>query len=145
MNTAVALTTSECRELLESGVIGRIAMATPVGPRIVPLNYRVHGDGIVFRTAPYSELSSYGWDTDLAFEVDDYDRETHAAWSVVAIGRARVIDDPDEVRRLQAPHPLWPWAAGSRNLFVELRWRELTGVRLGDAWTPAVPAGCSSC
>ena len=47
-------------------------MATPVGPRIVPLNYRVHGNSIVFRTAPYSELSSYGWDTDLAFEVDDY-------------------------------------------------------------------------
>jgi hypothetical protein len=100
----------------------------------------VHGDAIVFRTAPFSELSSYGWDTDLAFEVDDYDRETQAAWSVVAIGRAHVIDDPDEVQRMRREHELLPWASGSRNVFVELAWRELTGVRLGDDWTRGATA-----
>ena len=103
----------------------------------MPLNYRVHGNSIVFRTAPYSELSSYGWDTDLAFEVDDYHRETQAAWSVVAIGRARIIDDPDEVQRMRGAQEFWPWASGSRNIFVELAWRELTGVRLGDDWRGA--------
>jgi uncharacterized protein len=137
MTARVALSTSECRELLESGVVGRVAMATPIGPRIVPLNYWVHGDAIVFRTAPYSQLSSYGWDTDLAFEVDDYDLETQAAWSVVAIGRAHVIEDPHRVQRIRREHELLPWAPGSRNLFVELIWRELTGVRLGNAWTSA--------
>ena len=116
-------------------MVGRVAMATPVGPRIVPVNYHVHGAAIVFRTAPYSELSSYGWDTDLAFEVDDYDPGTEAAWSVVALGRARVMDDPDEIRRVRAERDVWPWAAGSRNLFVKLAWRQLTGVRLGGDWT----------
>jgi nitroimidazol reductase NimA-like FMN-containing flavoprotein (pyridoxamine 5'-phosphate oxidase superfamily) len=115
-------------------------MATPVGPRIVPLNYRVRGNSIVFRTAPYSELSTYGWDTDLAFEVDDYDRESHSAWSVVALGRAHALDDPDEVQRTRLEHELWPWASGSRNVFVELPWRELTGVRLGDDWTKSATA-----
>jgi hypothetical protein len=67
--------------------------------------------------------------------VDDYDRKTRAAWSVVAIGRARFLDDPDEVQRFRREHDLWPWAPGSRNVFVELAWRQLTGVRLGADWT----------
>jgi nitroimidazol reductase NimA-like FMN-containing flavoprotein (pyridoxamine 5'-phosphate oxidase superfamily) len=139
MNYSVALSPSECRELLQGGVVGRVGMATPVGPRIVPVNYQVHENAIVFRTAPYSELSRYGWDTDLAFEVDDYDRETQAAWSVVAVGRAHVVDDPEEVRRLQQPQALQSWASGSRHLFVKLSWRDLTGVRLGDAFASRAP------
>jgi nitroimidazol reductase NimA-like FMN-containing flavoprotein (pyridoxamine 5'-phosphate oxidase superfamily) len=107
-------------------------MATPVGPRIVPVSYRVYGDAIVFRTTPYSELSTYGWDTDLAFEVDDLDHEAHAGWSVVAIGRAQVVDDPDEVQRIRREREPQPWAAGSRQLYVRLTWRKLTGIRLGD-------------
>ncbi len=137
MNTSTALSPAECRELLEGGVVGRLAMATPVGPRIVPVNYAVHGDAIVFRTAPYSELSTYGWDTDLAFEVDHIDYDTHSGWSVVAMGRACVVDDPDEVQRIRATWDPRPWAPGSRNLYVKVVWRELSGVRLGADWTRA--------
>ena len=136
MNASVQLGESECRELLAGGVVGRVAMATPVGPRIVPVNYSLHGDAIVFRTAPYSELSTYGWNCDLAFEVDQLDYEAHQGWSVVAIGRAHVVDDPDEVQRIRREWEPRPWAPGSRNLYVMLPWRQLTGVRLGDDWTP---------
>jgi nitroimidazol reductase NimA-like FMN-containing flavoprotein (pyridoxamine 5'-phosphate oxidase superfamily) len=132
MRTSVLLDSVECRELLASGVVGRVAMATPVGPRIVPVNYSLHGDAIVFRTAPYSELSTYGWDTNLAFEVDDLDHETHQGWSVVAVGRAHVVSDPDEVQRIRREWEPRPWAPGTRTLYVALAWRELTGVRLGD-------------
>jgi nitroimidazol reductase NimA-like FMN-containing flavoprotein (pyridoxamine 5'-phosphate oxidase superfamily) len=135
MNTSVQLDAAECRDLLEGGVIGRVAMATPVGPRIVPVNYSLHGNAVVFRTAPYSELSTYGWDTDLAFEIDHFDYDTHQGWSVVAVGRAHVVSDPDEVQRIRREWEPRPWAPGTRNLFVKLAWRDLTGVRLGDDWT----------
>jgi uncharacterized protein len=135
MNTAEQLPAAECRELLLGGVVGRVAMATPVGPRIVPVSYTVHGDAIVFRVAPYSELSTYGWDTDLAFEVDRLDYEAHQGWSVVAIGRAQVVDDPDEVQRIRREAEPHPWAPGTRHLYVRLAWRQLTGIRLGDDWT----------
>ena len=135
MSTSVQLTGAECRDLLVGGVVGRVAMATPVGPRIVPVNYSVHGDAIVFRTAPYSELSTYGWDTELAFEVDHLDYEAHQGWSVVAIGRAQVVDDPDEVQRIRQEWEPRPWAPGTRNLYVKLAWRQLSGIRLGDDWT----------
>lgn len=135
MTATVQLGASECRDLLAAGMVGRVAMATPVGPRIVPVNYSLHGDAIVFRTAPYSELSTYGWNTELAFEVDRLDYEAHQGWSVVAIGRAYVVDDPEEVQVIRQEWEPRPWAPGSRNLYVKLPWRELTGVRLGDDWS----------
>ena len=146
MNSFDPLGTEECRELLAGGVVGRVAMATPVGPRIVPVSYTLHGDAIVFRTAPYSELSTYGWDTDLAFEVDDLDYQARQGWSVVAVGRAHVVSDPDEVQRIRRGRDPQPWAPGTRNLYVALVWRELTGLRLGDrprqrATTPARRVG----
>jgi nitroimidazol reductase NimA-like FMN-containing flavoprotein (pyridoxamine 5'-phosphate oxidase superfamily) len=131
MTSSVQLGTSECRELLAGGVVGRVAMATPVGPRIVPVSYSLHGDAIVFRTAPYSELSTYGWDTELAFETDDLDYKTRQGWSVLAVGRAHVVSDPDEVQRIRRDWEPRPWAPGTLNLYVALAWRELTGVRLG--------------
>lgn len=135
MTQTVEMSTAECRELLEGGVVGRVAMATPVGPRIVPVNYAVHDAAIVFRTAPYSELSTYGWNTELAFEVDHLDYEAHQGWSVVAIGRAHVVESQDEIQRIRGHWDPRPWAAGSRNLYVKLVWRDLTGVRLGSDWT----------
>ena len=46
----------ECNRLLRSGVVGRIAIVTPTGPYIVPVNYSVVDDMVVVRTTPYSVL-----------------------------------------------------------------------------------------
>jgi len=97
MNEPVELTVEECLELLHGGVLGRVALSTPMGPRIVPINYAMYEDAIVFRTTPYSELGTYGWNTDLAFEIDHIDYDKHQGWSVVAIGRATLVEDPDEL------------------------------------------------
>lgn len=131
MNPTADLDAQECRELLVDGVVGRVAMATPVGPRVTVVRYAVHDDAIVFRSAPYSQLSTYGWNTELAFEVDHIDVDTELGWSVVACGRARVIEDPNEVRQIQVTWNPRPWASGLRNIYVSLEWRELSGVRLG--------------
>jgi uncharacterized protein len=132
MTRAVQLTGEECLDLLEQGVVGRVAMATPVGPRITPVNYVVHQHAIVFRTAPYSELSTYGWNVDLAFEIDRLDDDCRLGWSVVAVGRAHVIEDPDEIQRIRRTGDPDPWAPGPRHLYVSLVWRQLTGVRLAE-------------
>ena len=135
MNEPVELTYEECLELLHGGLVGRVAICTPVGPRIVPLNYALYDDAIVFRTTPYSELGTYGWNTDVAFEIDHLDYEKHQGWSVLAIGRAELIDDPDEVQDIRAGWDPTPWAGGRRHLYLRLRWRDLTGRRIGGDWT----------
>lgn len=134
MATPVELTVDECLELLSGGVIGRVALATPVGPRIVPVNYAMYDDAIVFRTAPYSELGTYGWNNELAFEVDHIDYEKHQGWSVVALGRAQLVDDADELRAIREHWDPRPWASGQRNLYMKLVWHDLTGRRLGGDW-----------
>src|SRR5690348_11192457 len=100
---------SECRRLLESGVFGRVAISTPSGPLIVPVNYAVSGDRILFRTTPYSVLGTYGRNAEMAFEVDHVDYEYEAGWSVVALGRGNVLTDAREVdrksTRLNSSHP----------------------------------------
>src|SRR4028119_720576 len=57
---SIDLSREDCAELLRAGVIGRVAVSTPTGPHIVPVNYVVMDDAIIVRTTPYSLLGSHG-------------------------------------------------------------------------------------
>ncbi len=140
MTEPVELTAEECVELLRGGVFGRVALSTPVGPRIVPVNYSTYGSSVVFRTTPYSELGTYGWNVDAAFEIDDVDYERHVGWSVVAVGRMAIVDDADELADIRRGWEPRPWAQGARRLYLKLTWRDLSGRRIGtDAVTGGSP------
>lgn len=132
----VELTQHECLDLLSGGVMGRIAVATPGGPRIVPVNYAVHDTAILVRTSPYSELATYGPRNEAAFEIDHFDYDRHQGWSVVALGRLEVLapEELEDVRKIWEPRP---WAGGHRNLYLRLPWREVSGRRVGGSGVPA--------
>ena len=117
----------ECVELLNAKQVGRAAICTPLGPHVVPVNYAIHDGAIVFRTAPYSILGTYGCLGDIAFEVDHVDAESHLGWSVVAVGRGEMLENAEEIEEVRWAHHLEPWAEGPRTLFIRLRWREVTG------------------
>jgi nitroimidazol reductase NimA-like FMN-containing flavoprotein (pyridoxamine 5'-phosphate oxidase superfamily) len=130
------LSIEECRRLLTSGVFGRVALSTPAGPHIVPVNYSVVNDLIVFRTTPYSVLGSEGRNALMAFEVDHVDYEYGTGWSVVARGRGDVITDSRELDVITSSWSPRPFASGQRNVYFGLRWAELTGRRLGGDIDP---------
>ena len=134
MPESVDLSQEECVQLLSGGVGGRVALSSPNGPHIVPVNYSVLDHAIVIKTSPYSTLGTYGRDTMLAFEVDWFDHERQRGWSVVARGRGEVVTDPLEIDHIREVRDPRPWAGGGRNLYLRLRWTELTGRRLGGAW-----------
>ena len=134
MPDSLELSYSECEALLRAGVVGRVALSTPTGPQIVPLNYSVVDSGIIVRTSPYSVLGTYGRDATLAFEVDHFDHANHRGWSVVARGRAEVVQDQEEIDRIRSVWEPRPWASGSRALFLRIRWNDLTGRQLGRDW-----------
>jgi len=130
------LSYSECETLLRAGGVGRVALSTPTGPQIVPVNYSVVDSEIVMRTSAYSVLGTYGREATLAFEVDRFDEQTQCGWSVIARGRADVISDQaelDHIRKVWEPRP---WANGARGLFLKIAWTELTGRQLGNDWQP---------
>jgi nitroimidazol reductase NimA-like FMN-containing flavoprotein (pyridoxamine 5'-phosphate oxidase superfamily) len=130
MKLPIELTYEECAELLGTQPVGRVALCTPDGPRIFPVNYTVVDDAVVFRTTPYSVLGMHSWTSKLAFEVDEVDAEHRAGWSVVATGHGALIEDTDELSRVRTFWDPEPWAGGQRWLYVSLRWSELTGRRI---------------
>lgn len=131
MHDLLDLSQAECETLLRSGVVGRLALSTPGGPHVIPINYSVVDDAIIVRTSPYSLLGTYGRDSTLAFEIDQFDYEYHRGWSVVARGRAEFVTDATELDHIRAVWRPHPWAAGAREMHLRLRWDELSGRRLG--------------
>lgn len=136
MREPIELSDEECRELLSAGLVGRVAICTPVGPHIVPVNFAVVDESVVLRTTPYSVLATQARGTVLALEIDEFDYELQRGWSVVARGRAEPITAADEIHDIRSSWETNAWAAGPRNLFLRLRWSELSGRRLGAGWNP---------
>jgi nitroimidazol reductase NimA-like FMN-containing flavoprotein (pyridoxamine 5'-phosphate oxidase superfamily) len=125
------LTTTECRDLLTTQEVGRVAVCTPRGPRILPVNFTVDGTSVVFRTAPYGVLGQHAWNSRIAFEIDHVDTETRSGWSVLATGTGQLVEDAEELAVVRAFRNPQPWAPGTRLLYVRLVWDELTGRRVG--------------
>ncbi len=136
MHDSIELSQADCATLIRAGVVGRLALSTPSGPHVIPINYSVVDDAIIVRTSPYSLLGTYGRDSVLAFEIDHFEGEYQRGWSVVARGRAEFVTDAaelDHIRTVQKPHP---WAAGTRAMYLRIRWDELSGRRLGAQSDP---------
>ncbi len=134
------LTTRECWDLLAGEEVARVAVATPVGPRILPVNYTLHGGDLYFRTKPYSALGTYGRDGDLAAEVDSIDRVAREGWSVQVTGPGTMVEDAQELREVRAGWDPRPWADGQRYMYIRLRICEVSGRRLSARRTPSSAA-----
>jgi nitroimidazol reductase NimA-like FMN-containing flavoprotein (pyridoxamine 5'-phosphate oxidase superfamily) len=126
----------ECESLLRAHVVGRVALTAPDGPYVLPVNYSVVDDAIVFRTAPYGVLGRLGREARLAFEIDQFDHERQRGWSVLARGPAETVTEVHELAHIEHVWPPRPWASGTKPLHVRLRWVELTGRKLGTGWDP---------
>ncbi|QTD96433.1 DUF1918 domain-containing protein [Streptomyces cyanogenus] len=127
------LSPDECRTLLSTHGVGRLAVSTPDGrPLVVPVNYEVVEDTIVFRTAPDS-VTATAAETEVAFEVDHLDEAMSQGWSVLAVGPASVVTEPEAVRSLSRHAHTTPWAGGQRDMWVSIRPTSLTGRRITPA------------
>lgn len=132
------LSQSECRALLAERQAGRAAVVAPDGPHIIPVNYALVDEAVVFRTSPFTLLATHGREATIAFEVDHLDEVTRTGWSVVARGRTEVVFDSQQIEQIRRIWEPAPWADGARNLYIRLTINELSGRRIGDQ--PAVTA-----
>jgi nitroimidazol reductase NimA-like FMN-containing flavoprotein (pyridoxamine 5'-phosphate oxidase superfamily) len=128
------LTRTECRNLLGRGGIGRIVFYDPRGPVALPVNYRMAGDDIVFRTAALSSLRGARYTERVSFEVDHIDDAMRQGWSVLVTGSAREVHDADELRELEGLG-VEPWAGEERPVYLRIEPKTVSGRRI------RVPAG----
>lgn len=117
----------ECLRLLRGRAVGRLGIVVGGEPLILPVNYAVLGETIVFRSAPGSKLDM-GPRAPACFEVDEFDQSMSAGWSVLVNGRLEEID-ADEAGAADVT----PWAPGEREHWMRLVPRRITGRRVGPA------------
>jgi nitroimidazol reductase NimA-like FMN-containing flavoprotein (pyridoxamine 5'-phosphate oxidase superfamily) len=125
----VVLTSAECRRLLATRRLGRLAFLNRADqPLIVPVNYSMDGRDVLIATGPGPKLQAAIRGEVVAFEVDVIDEETARGWSVVVSGRAK--REPRAVRsslvRGDRADPR-PWAPGPRLDVVRISPSRLTG------------------
>jgi hypothetical protein len=82
---------------------------------------------IVFSTSPFGALSALANPTNVAFEIDDVDQQAGTAWSVLVRGRAKAVKQAYDLTNLWGTDGIVPWASGTRNLFVAITPRTITG------------------
>lgn len=121
----------ECRDLLATHTWGRVVVSISAMPAALPVNYRVVGDDIVFRTSEGGKMAAALNNTIVAFEVDDQDPESHAGWSVLAVGAARHVTDPAELARIEAAK-VESWLPDLPH-YVAISIEHVSGRRLGPA------------
>ena len=63
----------ECLRLLRGGGVGRVVWQDDDGLSVLPVNYRVIGDSVVFQTNAASTLARLAEPTRVAFQVDEVD------------------------------------------------------------------------
>jgi nitroimidazol reductase NimA-like FMN-containing flavoprotein (pyridoxamine 5'-phosphate oxidase superfamily) len=81
------LTDDECRTLLRSRTLGRVALVHGALPTIIPVEYVFDELSITFRSEHDAKLRAASPGDVIAFEVDAYDPESGDVASVHVLGR----------------------------------------------------------
>ena len=130
------LSRAECRQLLPSAPVGRLAVPTPNFPTLEPVSFAVVEGELVVAVRAGSAGDALAAGDVVSFEADVLDDDARRGWSVVVTGPVEELDDDvlPFVKPLLAP---WPVAAGDRVLLI--RSDRITGQRIvtGPAETPA--------
>ena len=126
----VEITRPDCEDLLATHNFGRVAWNAADGPQVLPVTYQVYNGEIVFRTSPFGALSELSERQPVAFEIDAVDSEAERGWSVVVRGQSRRVTEPHHLVKLWTMDGIVPWAAGTRNAFIAITPRTVSGRRV---------------
>ena len=119
------LTDAQCRAMLASTKVGRVAVTADALPVIAPVNYVVDGNSIVFRTRPSGMLARACDDAVIAFGIDELASDGSRGWSVNVVGIASLLAPSEQLRALSLG--LVSAAGDDCEQFVRLRIGVVTG------------------
>lgn len=117
-----------CFNLMATRDIGRVAFTIEgdAAPTVLPLNYVLVNDTIVFRSTLAGTIMRYARGH-AAFQVDHFDEERREGWSVLASGRCRWVRDSGELERIPRGRLPQPWAEGPRDQVLKITPNRVTG------------------
>ncbi len=109
----------ECRRLLESRHVARVAFVNGADVVVLPVSYVLDGDGVlVFSTSSHGMLGRLVGGARVSVQLDDVEEDLKNGWSVLGIGRA------DRYEGSVVPTP---WVPGHDDLSIGVTIETLTG------------------
>jgi nitroimidazol reductase NimA-like FMN-containing flavoprotein (pyridoxamine 5'-phosphate oxidase superfamily) len=133
---------AECLRLISAGGVGRIGYTGRFGPTVVPVNYALHEETIVFRTGQHSPMREdlrtgiEHAESKVAFEIDEISPAAREGWSILVQGGAHPVDSETE-RASVTQSGVEPWAGGEKELFIRVIPTRITGRRIRRTAPPA--------
>lgn len=125
----LVLSPAECREMLSTHGVGRVAVTVDDTPAVFPVNYTVADELIAYRTAPEAGPAAAAG-REVALEVDHIDDAFSQGWSVLVVGRAHVVTNSYESRRLEEHAHTGPWVGDGRHQWIAIHPTRITGRRI---------------
>jgi uncharacterized protein len=125
----LGLPRGECLRLLAGATVGRVVHTQEALPAAHPVTYVLDGDEVVFRAAPGSMLAAATRRQVVGFEVDAFDLTNRTGWSVLGVGVAYEVTDPDRLVGLSGRLPE-SWADEWATCVAAIPLQHLTGRRL---------------
>lgn len=127
-----ALSRPECLALLADASVGRLGLSIEALPVILPVNYLLIRDSIVFRTVHGTKLDAATRHAVVAFEVDQYESDGSAGWSVLVRGVASETTDHQFLTEARS-RGLTSWALdGLADHYIRIDTEMVTGRQFGD-------------
>ncbi len=124
------LTRGECLDLLAQVTVGRVGVSIDALPAIMPVQFALFEESVIFRTRPGSKLDAAINGAVVAFEADASEAG-HDSWSVLLQGIASEVSDPDELAGVRSvPMVRWPSESGAER-WVRIRNGTLSGRTFG--------------
>lgn len=120
----------ECRQLLKTREVGRLAVVLDGQPYIFPVNYYFDGERIGIRTRAGTKLEG-SQQRLVCFEVDDLEGGSHSGWDVVVQGVAHDVTTAlDKESAAVRAMPIDAWTGDEKDRWIRIEPRLITGRRL---------------
>ena len=130
------MSTAECHALLKLSPLGRAAVMHEGFPIVLPVNYVIQDELIVFRARSGGILDASRGSALIAFEIDGFDAASKTGWSVIVRGTSETVTDAREVERLRESR-LAPWPSGDRPNYIRVQPQEISGRRVDTSLLPS--------
>jgi nitroimidazol reductase NimA-like FMN-containing flavoprotein (pyridoxamine 5'-phosphate oxidase superfamily) len=125
----IELSRAECLALLGTAMIGRVIFTDQALPAAQPVNFLLDGEEVVFRTANGSKLAAATRHAVVGFQVDEIDARARTGWSVLGVGEAYEVVQPDRLAELAERQPD-PWVDDHDAHTISISLQMLSGRRL---------------
>ncbi|MES1935004.1 pyridoxamine 5'-phosphate oxidase family protein [Salinisphaera hydrothermalis] len=113
-----------CRQLLASHRVGRIAINGEPSPEVLPVDYVLRDDGLIFHTGLGAKQEAAVRGQPATFQIDGVDAARRSGWSVMVRGRLVLTEE------LESPNLPEPMPGGERPYVVHLSIDSITGRRI---------------